>query len=111
MTRQQMQKILNFVLKTIAHVEYKETQNIPPEGPLIVAINHLSRIDSLLLFGNPVRTEIIALAADKYRTRPFFGFILKTSGSIYIDRTRADFGAFREARQVIKSGICLGIAP
>lgn len=111
MTRQQMQKIIKFLFNIISKTEYENTEFVPSEGPLIVVTNHLSRMDSLVLLGNPVRTEIIALVAKKYKSRPFFAYILDTCGSIYIDRTRADFGAFREARKVIKSGTALGIAP
>ena len=111
MKRETMQKIIKVLFDIIAKIDYQNTELIPPEGPLIVVTNHLSRMDSLVLLGNPVRTEIIALVAKKYQTRPFFSFILTTCGVIYIDRTRADFGAFREARKVVKAGTCLGIAP
>ena len=111
MKRHQMQKIIKVLFNIIAKIEYQNTDLIPTEGPLIVVTNHLSRMDSLVLLGNPIRTEIIALVAKKYQTRPFFSFILTTCGVIYIDRTRADFGAFRQARKVVKEGTCLGIAP
>ena len=111
MTRQQMKKIIEFLLFNLTTVNYENTEQIPAEGPVIIVTNHLSRLDIPVLLGNPIRPEITALVAKKYQSRPFFRFILDTFGIIYIDRTRADFGAFREARSVIKSGTAMGIAP
>ena len=111
MKRQQMQKVVQFLLFNLATVKYENAEQIPETGPVIIVTNHLSRLDIPVLLGNPIRPEITALVAKKYQSRPFFRWILDTFGIIYIDRTRADFGAFREARKVIQSGTAMGIAP
>ena len=111
MTRQQLQKIIKFFLFGLAKVDYQNTHFIPPEGPLIVVTNHLSRLDIPVLLENPVRPEITALVAEKYREHWFLSWILNTCGIIYLDRSKADFSAFREARRVIQSGVAMGIAP
>ena len=111
MKRQQMQKVVQFLLFNLANVKYENAEQIPETGPVIIVTNHLSRLDIPVLLGNPIRPEITALVAKKYQSRPFFRWILDTFGIIYIDRTRADFGAFREARKVIQSGTAMGIAP
>jgi 1-acyl-sn-glycerol-3-phosphate acyltransferase len=111
MTRQRLQKIIKFLLFGLTKVEYQDTYLVPPEGPLIVVTNHLSRLDIPVLLENPVRPEITALVAEKYREHWFFAWILDTSGIIYLDRSKADFSAFREARRVIQSGVAMGIAP
>lgn len=111
MNRQQLKKILKSLLFGLTKTDYQNTHHIPPEGPLIVATNHLSRLDIVVLMGNPIRPEITALVAKKYQNHWLLSWILNTSGIIYIDRDNADFGAFREARKVIQSGTALGIAP
>jgi 1-acyl-sn-glycerol-3-phosphate acyltransferase len=111
MTRQQLQKIIKFFLFGLAKVDYQNTHFVPPEGPLIVVTNHLSRLDIPVLLENPVRPEITALVAEKYREHWFLSWILNTCGIIYLDRSKADFSAFREARRVIQSGVAMGIAP
>lgn len=111
MTRQQLQRIIKFFLFGLAKVDYQNTGYIPPDGPLIVVTNHLSRLDIPVLLENPIRPEITALVAEKYREHWFFAWILNTCGIIYLDRSKADFGAFREARRVIQSGVAMGIAP
>jgi len=58
-----------------------------------------------------VRPDITALVTDKYQSYAFFRWFTNTAGGIWIDRTQADFGAFRQAVEVIKAGQALGIAP
>jgi 1-acyl-sn-glycerol-3-phosphate acyltransferase len=111
MNRKQLLAIMNPILRTAAHVEYQGLEHLPAEGPIIVATNHMSRMDTLYLFINPKRTDITALVADKYMKYPVFGYVLKVGGVIWLDRDKADFTAFRKAAEVIKSGVSLGIAP
>ncbi len=111
MRRETLQSIVRHILTRLHRVEFSGLEHLPPTGPLIVATNHMSRMDTLYLFINPARTDITALVADKYQKYPFFKFVLNTAGAIWLDRSKADFGAFRQAVDVIKSGIPLGIAP
>lgn len=111
MKRETLQSILNFLLNTVGHVEFHGLEYLPQEGPLIVATNHMSRMDTLHLFINPARKDITALVADKYLKYPVFNWLLKVGGVIWLDRDRADFTAFSKAAEVIRSGVSLGIAP
>lgn len=111
MKRETLRSILFGMLTRLAKVEFCGTQNLPAEGGLLVTTNHMSRMDTLHLFINPVRRDITALVADKYKKNPFFAWLLNTGGIIWLDRTKADFGAFRVAADVLKSGVSLGIAP
>jgi 1-acyl-sn-glycerol-3-phosphate acyltransferase len=111
MKRETLRVIIHALLTTLAKVEYCGTENLPLEGGLIVATNHMSRMDTLYLFINPARTDITALVADKYQKNPLFKWILNTGGIIWLDRDKADFTAFRMAADVLKSGVALGIAP
>ncbi len=76
MKREKLQQILYFVFEKITKTRFYGLENIPQTGGLIVATNHMSRIDILLLFLNPVRTEISALVASKYATFPGLNWIL-----------------------------------
>ncbi len=111
MTRDQLKSILRVIFYAVANIEFCGTQHLPQEGGLIVATNHMSRMDTLLLFLNPARKDITALVADKYKKYPLFKWILDVGGIIWLDRDKADFGAFRLAADAIKSGLALGIAP
>lgn len=111
MKRQTLQSILKSLLTAVSKVHYLGTENVPKEGGLLVATNHMSRADSLLLFINPARKDITALVADKYKKFPVFNWVLYTAEVIWLDRDKADFTAFRLAADVVKQGKALGIAP
>lgn len=110
MKRETLRSIMAAILTRVARVEYEGTEHLPPEGGIIVATNHMSRMDTLYLFINPARTDITALVADKYKKYPVFNWILETGEVIWLDRDKADFGAFRVAAEWLKKGIALGIA-
>lgn len=111
MKRETLLKIIKFLLKHITDTRYESLENLPLTGGIIVATNHMSRMDIPVLFANPVRPEITALMADKYVNFPIIGWVSKVAGAVFIDRDRADFGAFRVAKQLINDGIAMGIAP
>ena len=111
MERKTLQKIIRYLFDHITRTTYYGLENLPAEGGVIVATNHMSRMDIPALFVNPKRTDITALVADKYTQYPGLGWIVRTAGVVYIDRERADFGAFRVAQEMIKNGVAMGIAP
>ncbi len=111
MKRETLQSIFQAVLTRLAKVEFRGSQNLPPTGGLIVATNHMSRMDTLYLFLNPARRDITALVATKYKKYPLFKWVLDTAGIVWLDRDKADFTAFRVAADLLKSGLALGIAP
>jgi len=111
MKRETLQAICRFLLTRLARVEYSGLEHLPSDGAIIVATNHMSRMDTLYLFINPARPDITALVADKYKKYPIFNWILDVGGVIWLDRSKADFGAFRLATDVLKNGVSLGIAP
>lgn len=111
MKRDTLQAIFHFIVKVLATVEFCGAENLPKEGGVIITTNHMSRVDTLLLFLNPGRTDITALVTTKYQKYPFFKWILDTGGIIWLDRDSADFAAFRLAADAIKAGRAMGIAP
>ena len=111
MKRETLRKLVNIIFHVIAKLEFVGGENIPAQGGIILATNHMSRLDIPLLFLNPPRPDITALVTDKYQSYPFFKWFTETAEGIWIDRTKADFSAFRQAAEVIKAGKALGIAP
>jgi 1-acyl-sn-glycerol-3-phosphate acyltransferase len=111
MKRQTLQNIIRFLLAHLTRLEFVGAENIPPQGGVIITTNHLSLVDSAVLFLTPKRPEITALVTDKYKAYPFVRWFTETGGGIWIDRTKADFSAFREALTEIKAGRALGISP
>ncbi len=109
--RRWLQNTVAFLIRTLTRTTFIGTENLPPQGGIIVATNHISRLDIPVLFVNPVRTDITALVADKYLKYPFFRWFAMTAGGIWLDRSKADFSAFGQALAVLQAGRALGIAP
>ena len=109
--RSQLQKILTGLMNTLTTVEFQHADLLPRQGGLIVATNHMSRVDIPLLFMTPTRPDITCLVTDKYKSNPLFTFILESAEAIWLDRTKADFAAFGVAADALKAGAAIGISP
>lgn len=110
MKRETLYSLLNFILNRVTHLNFQGVGNLPKEGGFLLATNHMSWIDTPVLMMNPVRPEITALVADKYQKNILFAWFINSAGAIWLDRSKADFSAFRAAQQAVKDGIPLGIA-
>jgi 1-acyl-sn-glycerol-3-phosphate acyltransferase len=109
--QEKLKSLLRFLMNVLTKYEFVGLENIPPEGGVIIATNHLSRLDVPLLLLNPTRKDLRALVADKYKSHPFFSYVVNSMESIWLDRSKADFSAFRTAIDFLRHGGCLGIAP
>jgi 1-acyl-sn-glycerol-3-phosphate acyltransferase len=111
MIRQFLHAVANLLFKLLARVEVVGLENLPSQGGCIVASNHLSRIDPPLVFALGERQDMTALVADKYKRNLFIRPLIVGVGGIWINREEADVHALREARQFLRDGGVLGIAP
>lgn len=111
MKKATLTKIVRFLLRALTRSEYIGLENIPTSGAAIIALNHLSQVDTPLLLAQPVRADLTALVTDKYQKFWFLRWFINTAEGIWIDRDRADFGAFRSGIEALKAGRPLGIAP
>ncbi len=109
--RRWLQNAVAFLIRLLTRTTFTGVENLPPQGGVIVATNHISRLDIPILFVNPARSDITALVADKYLQYPFFRWFAVTAGGIWLDRSKADFSAFGQALAVLQAGRALGIAP
>jgi 1-acyl-sn-glycerol-3-phosphate acyltransferase len=111
MKREILHFVLDNALRLFTRTEFLQLENVPPSGGFILATNHNSRLDSPVLYANPVRPDLTALIANDYRSNLFFWIILQAADVIWLDRSKADFTAFRKAVDLIKQGRVIGIAP
>jgi len=109
--RSTLQRIVRFLMHTLTKTQFFGLENMPSEGGLIIAINHLSYIDIPLIFTNPRRSDITALITTKYQDHPFIRWFSDTAEAIWIDRDVADFTAIRKASQALTEGKAVGISP
>lgn len=101
-------RVLFFLL---TRVQVSGKQYFPETGGYIVAANHLSIIEVPLVYCLINRENVTGLVAKKHQKNPFFHWVIDTMGGIWLNRNEIDTRALRAARDHVKSGGVLGIAP
>lgn len=87
---------------------------IPREGPVILAANHISNADPVLIgaFLTPrLGRRMHWLGKKEMFDWPVLGWLFKNGGIIPVDRGGADVEAFRVAQKVLDAGHVLTIFP
>ena len=91
-----------------------DTDAIPRDGPVILAANHISNADAVLIgaFITPrLGRRIHWLGKKEMFDWPIVGFIARNGGIIPVDRGAADVEAFRVARRILDAGNVLMVFP
>ena len=91
-----------------------DTDAIPREGPVILAANHISNADAVLIgaFLTPrLGRRIHWLGKKEMFDWPVVGFIARNGGVVPVDRAAADVEAFRVARRILDAGNVLMVFP
>ena len=109
-----MRFLVWMLIHTIYRVTVKGIDNIPDEGPVIVASNHVSFADPLIV-GGIIRRPVNFVMYYKIYRIPVLNFIFRTGKAIPI-ASRAENPeileqAYRRMHQVLDSGDVLGIFP
>lgn len=99
------------IVNLAAKVEVAGLENIPLTGGVIVAGNHLGRLDAMLVYSVVQRHDIILIAAEKYYSNPFWRAIGNALNVIWVDRFNADLRAVRGVLDRLKKGQFFGVAP
>lgn len=110
MTYRTLRSIVRFMMNLITRIEVHGLEKIP-SGNLIIAANHLGRLDTAVLLCVLDREDIIMAIAEKYKNHPLFGAIGRAVDGIWLNRFEADFSAMRQILERMKRGGLLVIAP
>jgi 1-acyl-sn-glycerol-3-phosphate acyltransferase len=113
--------VLHLVLKPLTRMIYRPVvegaDNVPPDGPLILASNHLSFIDSIVIpLLAPRRIFYLAKAEYFVGSGPVSRFrnsLFRTLGAIPVDRVAARSAqlSLDAALSVLNAGDAFGIYP
>lgn len=95
----------------LSHTQIIDGHNVPAQGGCILAMNHLSRLDPAVAYITIDRQDMTALVADKYKSTIGISWLVNIFNGIWVNREEADMKAIREARDYLRNGGALGIAP
>jgi 1-acyl-sn-glycerol-3-phosphate acyltransferase len=105
-----LRSIIRFIMNIIADVEVVGGEKLPA-GNVLLAANHLGRLDTAVLLYALDREDIIMAVAEKYKDHPLFGAIGRAVDAIWLNRFEADFAALREILARMQKGGLMVIAP
>ena len=101
-------RILVSVLRRLIELEVEGLDNIPRDGPFILAANHLHVLDPAIgLLLVPRRT--VGVVKEKWRRPPFGWLLAAMSDVVYVGR--ANRRALEEAAGVLAGGGVIAILP
>jgi len=75
------------------------------EGSLLVAANHLGRMDAFLIYPIIPRDDLIVIVAEKYQKHAFFRWLARQMDGLFIDRFNADFRTVRQVLRRLQKGM------
>lgn len=90
------------------HVEGQEF--IPRTGPAILAANHVSYIDPIII-GIVMRRPVRFMAKQELFRFPLFGWLIRKFGAFPVNRDRIDRQALKRANSLLKAGEIVAIFP
>lgn len=113
MIRHRVLRAIIFLLRILLLVTYeiRGREHPRPKEPFIVVTNHMSVLDTPLVFLSIPTTRWRAFAGEKWAHHPFFGPLLKYGGAIFINRGEVDRQALAEGLAALKDGYVFGLAP
>ncbi len=106
-------RLVRPLIKAFFYIVYRPIvigkENIPKDGPFVLAGNHTNNMDCLFLIATNKKT-IHFLAKDEL-LKSKFGFIFKAMGIIPVNRREKDHTALPTAIKELEKGHVIGIFP
>jgi 1-acyl-sn-glycerol-3-phosphate acyltransferase len=100
---------LVLIFRTLFRLRLADTRSLP-DGPVILAANHRSFLDPLLL-GSAVDRPITYMMHGRYYDKPALNWFFRACRCIVVDDDSDNRSALRQARQVLERGEVVGIFP
>ncbi len=98
------------IVRTWARLEVSGLEHLPPSGPTLLASNHDSWWDPIVIGTAAVgKRQIRALAKSSLWRNPLVGRVLDGMGQIPIERGKGDAQALERAIADLRAGACVGI--
>jgi 1-acyl-sn-glycerol-3-phosphate acyltransferase len=111
MLRDSILLVVSILIRLLARVETIGLENVPSQGGYIIATNHMSIMDPVLIFVYIRRKDLTALVAKKHQKNLLFRWLVNGVGGIWLNRDDPDAHAIRASREYLQKGGLLCISP
>jgi 1-acyl-sn-glycerol-3-phosphate acyltransferase len=98
------------VFRLMYRMEIRGVENVPEQGAVVLASNHLSNMDPLFIGVATPRQVHFMAKAELWKVKPL-GWGIERLGSFPVRRRQADREAVRRALEIVGGGGVLGIFP
>lgn len=102
--------LLPIIFGLIYRWEVTGTEHIPHDGAVIIASNHASNLDPLLL-GAALPRKVHFMAKEELFKPPGLGWVCRTLGAFPVRRGSSDRNAIKKAFEILAQGKMLAIFP
>jgi 1-acyl-sn-glycerol-3-phosphate acyltransferase len=105
--------VVELLFRALFRIRFVGMANVPAHGPAILAPNHVSVLDPVIIALAPSRQgrTVQFLAAAEFFDKPVVGWMLRIIRQIPLRRGAADWSALHELAGVIRRGSITGIFP
>lgn len=103
--------LCNILVKILFRLEVRGIENIPEEGRCIIACNHKSNWDAVVLASLFRKRKACALAKKELFKNALFGKLLRKLSIIPVDREKPSISTIKEVLSVLKREEVLIIFP
>lgn len=104
-------KIFEIITKLFFKVEIKGIENLPKEDSYILACNHKSNWDAIILAGLLRERKINGVAKKELFKNPIIKYILDKLGVIPIDRSEPEISTIKKILKLLKEKEIVAIFP
>lgn len=102
--------ILRFIYRLLFRIKAVGTENIPAEGAVIIASNHISLLDPPAV-GILIKRKVRFMAKEELFNIPVIGMLIKSFGAYPVKRGGVSIDAIKSSINLLKSGEVMGIFP
>jgi 1-acyl-sn-glycerol-3-phosphate acyltransferase len=97
--------------RTLCRVHDEELARIPHQGPLLIVANHVNFLDVPIFYTHLIPRSVTGFAKIETWNNPALGLFFTIGGAIPIRRGAVDRTAIGQARDALRAGRILAIAP
>jgi len=98
------------IFKFMFNLEIEGREKVPPEGGVVLAANHRSYLDPVVLaLVSPRKMNF--MAKEELFNNPLFGYLISRLGAFPLRRDRIDRRAYQKALMVLREGRILALFP